>query len=271
MTRPSSGCLAREIDAWDAFDGASYGDRIAEVYDELYPEVPTAGPVEVTVAFLQSIAGAGPALELGVGTGRIALPLSSAGVEVHGIDASQAMVARLREKPGGDRIQVTIGDFGEFTLPTRYPLVYVPFNTLFGLFSQDAQIACLGSVARHLTPEGAFVMEAFVPDPTRFDRGQRVSAIRVEPDLVELEITRHDIVHQRSFSQHVLIREDGVRLYPVTIRYAFVDELDLMARQAGLRLRERWADWDRSPFTSDSPKHISVYELDRSAERSASA
>jgi SAM-dependent methyltransferase len=257
------------MDDWRGFGEATYGDRIAEVYDEMYPEVPTAGPVEATITFLSSLAGAGPALELGVGTGRVALPLQAAGVEVHGIDASEAMVARLRAKPGGDRIQVTIGDFGDFSLDVRFTLAYVPFNTFFGLVTQDAQLACMRAVARHLKPEGVFVIEAFVPDPTRFDRGQRVSAIRVQPDLVSLEVTEHDPVEQRSFSQHVLIREDGIRLYPVTIRYAHVAELDLMARVAGLRLRERWADWDRSPFSSLSPKHISVFELDPAAPASA--
>lgn len=250
---------------WSAYDEATYGDRIAEVYDELYPEVPTAGPVETTVAFLKSFAGAGPALELGIGTGRVALPLQGAGVEVHGIDASEAMVERLREKHGGDKIAVTVGDFGDFSLDARFTLVYVPFNTFFGLLTQEAQIGCMHAVARHLSPDGVFVMEAFVPDPTRFDRGQRVSAIRVEPDLVALEITKHDGVAQRSFSQHVVIRESGIRLYPVAIRYAFVDEIDVMARLAGLRLCERWADWDRSPFSSGSAKHISVYELARAA------
>ena len=250
------------MDGWEALGSSGYGDRIADVYDELYPEVPMSGPVEVTGAFLGSLAGAGPALELGIGTGRVALPLQASGVEVHGIDASERMVARLRAKPGGDRITVTMGDFVELSSDQRFTLVYVPFNTFFGLASQDDQITCMRSVARHLMPGGAFVIEAFVPDPSRFDRGQRLSAIRVEPDLVALEVTEHDPVEQRSYSQHVLIREDGIRLWPVQIRYAFVAELDLMARSAGLRLRERWADWDRSSFASDSPKHISVYELD---------
>jgi len=257
------------MEGWEAFGSGGYGDRIADVYDELYPEVPTSGPVESTVAFLASLAGSGPALELGIGTGRVAIPLQAAGVEVHGIDASERMVARLRAKPGGDRIPVTMGDFVELSLAERFAVVYVPFNTFFGLLSQDDQISCMRSVARHLTADGAFVIEAFVPDPSRFDLGQRVSAIRVEPDLVALEITKHDPVEQRSYSQHVLIREDGIRLWPVQIRYAFVAELDLMAGRAGLRLRERWADWDRTPFTSDSPKHISVYELDPEAAGSS--
>jgi len=253
------------MDGWEALGSGGYGDRIADVYDELYPEVPTSGPVEVTVAFLTALAGNGPALELGIGTGRVALPLQAAGVEVHGVDASERMIERLRAKPGGDRITVTIGDFVELSIDERFTLVYIPFNTFFGLISQDDQIACMRSVGHHLRPGGAFVIEAFVPDVGRFDRRQRVSAIRVEPDFVSLEVTKHDPVDQRSFSQHVLIREDGIRLWPVQIRYAFVAELDLMARRAGLRLRERFADWDRTPFVSDSQKHVSVYELDPEA------
>jgi hypothetical protein len=182
---------------------------------------------------------------------------------VHGIDASHKMVERLRAKPGGADIPVTIGDFAKFQLERRFGLVYVVFNTFFGLLSQDDQVAGFQAVADHLADDGAFVMEAFVPDSTRFDRGQRVSAITVEPNEVALEVTRHDALTQRSTSQHVVIREDGVRLYPVHIRYAPPAELDLMARLAGLRLRECWANWDRSPLDASSSKHISVWERAR--------
>jgi trans-aconitate methyltransferase len=185
-------------------------------------------------------------------------------VRVHGIDASQAMVARLGAKPGGPEIPVTMGDFRDFTVPERFHLVYVVFNTFFGLLTQDDQVSCFRSVARHLTDEGVFAMEAFVPDATRWDRGQRVSATRVELDEVEIEVSMHDSLAQHTHSHHLIVREDGVRLYPVRIRYAYPSELDLMARLAGMRLRERWADWDRSPLTATSQKHISVWELDRS-------
>ena len=191
----------------------------------------------------------------------MAIPLAAAGVEVHGIDASEAMVERLRAKPGGEAIPVTIGDFRDFSLETAFSVIYVPFNTFFGLLTQDDQVTCFRTVARHLTPDGVFVMEAFVPDLARFDRGQRVSAIRVEPDGVSLDVSIYDPAAQVNDTQHVVIREDGVRLYPVRIRFAFVPELDLMARLAGLRLRERWADWDRTPFSGTSGKHISVWEL----------
>lgn len=247
----------------DEYGPSTYGDRIAGVYDARYSELPFGGDLATSVALLRELAVDGRALELGIGTGRVALPLRAAGVEVHGIDASQPMVDLLRTKPGGDDIHVTIGDFRDFSLGTRFGLVYVVFNTFFGLLTQDDQVTCMGAIARHLTDDGAFVMEAFVPDLSRFDRGQRVSATRVEPDEIELEVSKHDPVEQRTDSKHVVIREEGVRLYPVKVRYAFVSELDLMAKLAGMRLRERWADWDRSPFTSDSPKHISVWELDR--------
>jgi methyltransferase family protein len=248
----------------DGYDAGTYGERIAGSYDALYGRwYAYLGPESTTVAFLRALAGDGPALELGIGTGRVALPLQEAGVEVHGIDASPAMVAKLREKPGGDRIRITMGDFADFSLETRFRLIYVPFNTFFGLLSQDDQISCLRAVGRHLTDDGAFVAELFVPDLSRFDRGQRVSAIDVGTDEVRLDVSEHDPVAQTTTNQHVVIREDGVKLFPVRIRFAYVAELDLMARVAGLRLRERFADWDRSPFGPKSEKHISVYELDR--------
>lgn len=249
----------------DGYEPSTYGDRIAGVYDEIYPDVPSGGDVSTTVDFLSSLAGAGPVLELGIGTGRVAIPLAAAGVEVHGIDASAAMVERMRAKPGGDAIPVTMGDFGDFSLDTTFTMIYVPFNTFFGLLTQDDQVACFRAVARHLTRDGVFVMEAFVPDLARFDRGQRVSAIRVEPNEVSLDVMTHDPITQVGDAQHVVIREGGIHLYPVRIRFAFVAELELMARLAGMRLRERWADWERTPFSSASGKHISVWERDPDA------
>ena len=251
------------------YQDATYGDRIADVYDAWYGASPALGDLAATIDLLASIAGAGPALELGIGTGRVALPLSAAGIQVQGIDVSQAMVDRLRAKPGGDRIPVTMGSFADFSLADRFSLIYVVFNTFFGLRSQEQQIACLRAIVRHLGPGGVFLMEAFVPDPSRFDRGQRISAIRVDEDEVSFEVSTHDLVAQSTVSQHVVIREDGIRLHPVRIRYAHVAELDLMARVAGLRLRDRWADWDRSAFASDSAKHISVWEVDPDPDRAS--
>jgi SAM-dependent methyltransferase len=247
----------------DDYDAATYGDRIADVYDTLYGELPFGGNLADTVARLLELAGGRPLLELGIGTGRVALPLLEGGAEVHGIDASEEMVARLRRKPGGDRIPVTIGDFADFALDTRFGAIYVVFNTFFALLTQDDQVSCFRAVTRHLLPDGAFVIEAFVPDVTRFTRGQNVSAVEVEPNEVSLDVSKHDPVLQRTDSQRVTIREDAVRLFPVRIRYAYVSELDLMARLADMRLRERWADWDRTPFGEGAGKHVSVYELDR--------
>lgn len=255
----------RGVDPSDVEDYApsTYGDRIADVYDEWYPESSRAGDVAKTVAFLRDLAGGAPVLELGIGSGRIALPLHRTGIEVHGIDASQAMLARLRAKDDSDAIVTSLGDFQEFRFEDRFSLVYVVFNTLFALQTQEEQVLCFRTVAEHLTPDGVFVVEAFVPDLARFDRGQRVSAVESHVDEVQLEVSTHDAIAQRTDSHHVVIREDGIRVYPVRIRYAPVAELDLMARLAGMRLRERWADWDRSELTSTSPRHISVWELDR--------
>ena len=243
----------------DDYTASTYGDRIAEVYDEMYP---MRADVGATVDALVRLAGDGPALELGIGTGRIALPLAERGIEVHGIDASEKIVGRMRAKPGGDAIPVTIGDFSDFSIEGGKPfaLVYVVFNTLFQATSQQAQVNCFRSVAAHLADDGVFLVEAFVPDPTRFTRNQNVSAGRVESDLIALDISRHDPVNQFVSSQHVFITESGVRLYPVQVRYSWPSELDLMAQLAGMCLRERWSDWDGSPFTASSEFHISIYE-----------
>ena len=244
------------------YTAATYGDRIAEVYDEMYPKRANVDP---TVDALAQFANGGAALELGIGTGRIALPLAERGIEVHGIDASEAIVAKMRAKPGGGVIPVTTSDFSQFNLiednrEKRFSLVYVGFNTLFQATSQEAQVQCFRSAAAHLTDDGVFVIEAFVPDPTRFTRGQIVSAGRVESDLVSLEISRHDPVNQFVHSQHLFVSESGIKLYPVQVRYSWPSELDLMAQLAGMRLRERWGDWDGSPITASSENHISIYE-----------
>lgn len=234
----------------------TYGDRIADVYDAAYPDLPT----ELTVEFLAEVAGDGPVLELAVGTGRVALPLAARGLDVRGLDASQAMVARLREKPGGADLPVTIGDMADVAVEGSFSLVYLIFNTLFGLLTQDDQLRCFENVAGRLAPGGVFVLEAFVPDLARFDRGQRVSTSRVALDEVWIDAAIHDPVAQRVTSQHVAVSAEGIRLYPVNIRYAFPSELDLMARLGGLRLRERFGGWQREPFDESSRQHVSVYE-----------
>ena len=239
------------------YDARTYGDLIADVYDELYEELDPAAAVEV----LAALAGGGPALELAIGTGRIALPLAERGVEVHGIDVSEAMVERLRAKPGGDSIPVTMGDFADVGVEGRFSLVFIVFNTFFALTSQEEQVRCFANVAAKLSEGGVFALELFVPDVARFERHQSVSAPRVELDRVILDVARHEPLTQRIEAQLVSLTPGGVRLDPMHIRYAWPAELDLMARLAGLRLRERWGDWDRSAFTAESGKHVSVYEL----------
>ena len=241
------------------YTAATYGDRIAERYDHVHPD----GPATQAVAnVLAGLAAGGRALELGIGTGRVALPLAAHGAEVHGIDASQAMVAKLRAKPGGAGIPVTIGDFAAFQVDGKFSLVFVVFNTFFGLVTQDAQVQCFSHVAAHLEPGGVFLIEAFVPDPGRFTRGQSLSVNHVAADQVELDVARHDPLAQRVHSQHLIFTESGTHLYPVQLRYAWPSELDLMARLAGLHLRERWSDWTGAPFTAASSSHISLYEPD---------
>ncbi len=237
------------------YTAETYGDRIAGVYDDLY-----AGYDERAIAVLQELAPVGPALELGIGTGRIALPLHRTGVAVHGIDASQAMVDHLRAKPGGADIPVTLGDFAAVNVDGSFPLIYVLFNTFFALLTQAEQVRCFKNVAQHLTAAGVFVIEAFVPDVARFTGGQAVRAVHVGTEEVRLDVTRWDPLNQHLTSQHIHLTEQGLRLFPVKIRYVWPAEFDLMAQLAGLRLRQRWAGWDRSPFDEDSTKHISIYE-----------
>lgn len=237
------------------YDESTYGERVAGLYDEWYP-VPSD---ERMISTLAELAGGGRALELGIGTGRIALPLAAAGVEVHGIDSSQAMVARLRAKPGGERIPVTFGDFADVAVDGDFSLVFVVFNTFFNLGSQDNQVRCFQNVAKRLDEGGVFLIEAFVPDVARFDGGQTVRAVKVETDAVRLDVSQHDPVLQRVVAQQIFISGGRVELYPVELRYAWPSELDLMARLAGLRLRDRWDGWGREPFTVDSRSHISVY------------
>ena len=179
---------------------------------------------------------------------------------MHGLDASEAMVAKLRAKSGGEAIPITLGDFADVGVAESYALVFVVFNTFYNLLTQEDQVRCFSNVAEHLDRGGAFLIELFVPYPERFDRGQRTDAVSVEMDRVDLYLEHHDPVAQRLTSQHVVFSDDGIRLYPVQGRYVWPSELDLMARLAGMRLRNRWADWSRSAFTGTSVSHISVYE-----------
>lgn len=239
------------------YDKATYGDRIAGVYDEMYEELFDRDEV---VDVLADLAGGGRALELAIGTGRIALPLAEKGVEVHGIDASEAMVAKLRTKPGGDAIPVTIGDFADVSVEGTFRLVYLVFNTLFALDTQEEQVRCFANVARALEPGGTFVVEAFFPDVARFDRGQRMHATRVQVDRVTFDVSVHDAIAQTVLTQHVVLGQDRTNLYPVALRYAWPSEMDLMARLAGLRLRSRWGGWKGQPVNRQTQKVVSIFE-----------
>lgn len=237
------------------YSDETYGEHVAGVYDEWYSDYDSHA-----IDVLAELAHGGRALELGIGTGRIALPLSAKGVEVHGVDAAASMISRLRAKPGGDRITITQGSFAEIPVDGEFALVYIVFNTFFALSSQDEQVRCFRNVAAHLSRDGCFVMEAFVPDLNRFTGGQVNWATKVTTDEVQLDVGQHDAAAQRVISQKVVLTEGDVRLYPVQIRYAWPSELDLMAQLAGLRLRERWSNWKREPFSSESMHHISIYQ-----------
>ena len=237
-------------------DPAEYGERAAESYDHLYPHSTTA---EAAADFLAELAVGGSALELGIGTGRIALPLASRGVAVTGVDSSPAIVDKLRGKPGGEDIPVIMGDFNTVDLEGPYHLVFVAFNTLFSLLTQEDQINCFRRVFAALEPGGRFVTEAFVPDLSRFDRGQRTATTLVDSNTVMIDATLHHPVEQRVDSNHIVITEQGTKMIPVRLRYAWPSELDLMARLAGFAVESRFGSWTRTAFDDDSRSHISVW------------
>lgn len=237
-----------------SIDPATYGERWADVYDDFHRD---ASPSEI--AFLADLARGGCALELGIGTGRFALPLAAEGVAVEGIDLSESMVAKLRAKPGGADIPVTMGDFADVARPGPFDLIFVVFNTFFALLEQADQVRCFGNVAKRLKPDGAFVIEAFVPDLTRFQRNQWLGAGGIGLDRVRLDVARHDPVAQHVISQTIFFSDGSVDLRPVRLRYAWPSELDLMAQLAGMRLHARWSNWSRSPFDAASTNHVSVY------------
>jgi SAM-dependent methyltransferase len=235
---------------------ASFGEDVAESYRDV-----KRGDEQAAVAFLEALAAGGAVLELAIGAGRIALPLSSLGTRVDGIDISPAMLAQLRKKPGGKAISVTLGDFADVLVPGNYSLIYIVWNTLFNLLTQEDQIRCFENVARHLTEGGCFLVEAYVPAFLHhLADDQYVKAESISLAEVQLDALRHDAAGQMIEESHVRISEAGIRLNPVVQRYAWPSELDLMARIAGLRLRERWGSWDREPFDSTSSLHVSVYE-----------
>ena len=229
-----------------------FGERVAERYDESAADRFDPAVVGPTVDFLAALAGAGAALELGIGTGRIALPLAERGLQVHGIDLSEAMVAKLEAKPGAERIGVTIGDFATTRVEGTFALAYLVFNTVNNLTTQEAQVACFENVAAHLEPGGYFAIEVGVPT------GKPLRVFDLSDTHVGVD--EYEAATQRLVSHHFSLLDGNWERLSIPFRAVSPAELDLMARLAGMTLRERWADWDRAPFTSESTKHVSVWE-----------
>jgi SAM-dependent methyltransferase len=250
----------------EEYTAETYGQRWADIYVDWTAGLGLLVDGETIASKLADLAGGGPALELAIGTGRVALPLTEMGVEVHGIDISEAMVDKLRAKPGGGDVPVTIGDFAAVPVEGRYPLIYLVFNTIFALTTQEDQVRCFANAAEHLTEDGIFVIEAFLPDLTRYNLGQRVEALEVGVDSMVLNTSKHDPGTQTVQVLQLHIKDGSpITTYPVKLRYAFPSELDLMARLGGLRLRDRWGGWEGEPYTGLNPRHVSVYELDPSS------
>lgn len=248
------------FDAMSFDPRTSFGQRVAAAYDDV-----PRGDEAAAVARLAELAGRGPALELAIGTGRIALPLAATGVRVDGIELSAAMIEQLRAKPGGESLTVVRGDMATVEMPERYELVFIAFNSLMNLLTQEEQVQCVANAARHLTTDGRFVVENVVPDAMyvlRQDRDgvdQYVNAGRIDPEGVTVEVGRYDRVTQRVDKCHLGVSSSGVELDPLALRYIWPSELDLMARLAGLRLLVRWSGWSGEPFDSRSVRHVSMY------------
>ena len=235
-----------------------FGERVAARYDESSADMFDPAVLDPAVDFLAELAGDGDALELGIGTGRIALPLSQRGVRVQGIDLSEAMVAKLREKPGANKIEVTIGDFATTRVDGTFSLAYLVFNTISNLTTQDAQVACFQNVAAHLQPGGCFVIEVSVPGLRTLPPGKTSQMFDLSEEHIGID--EYDVANQGLISHHLWPSEGTWELRSIPFRYTWPAELDLMARLAGMTLRERWSGWQREPFTSESTKHVSVWE-----------
>jgi SAM-dependent methyltransferase len=240
-------------------DDGYFDERIAARYDETSGTMFDPSVLEPAVDFLAGLASDGRALELGIGTGRVALPLSKRGVSVHGIDISEAMVTRLRAKPGGEEVGVTIGDFATTTVHGSFSLAYLVFNTIGNLMTQAAQVACFRNASAHLEPGGCFVIEVGLPELQRLPPGETFRVF--SGGQSHWGIDEYDVANQGLTSHHLELRDDGtVERFSVPFRYVWPSELDLMAQLAGMRLRERWGGWRREPFTSESRAHVSVWE-----------
>lgn len=240
-------------------DKKNYFDEdVAKKYDSRAANLYDSAVLDPAVDFLAELAGSGPALELGIGTGRIALPLSRKGVRVHGIDLSPEMVAELRKKPSGEAIDVTIGDFATARVEGEFKLAYLVRNTIANLTTQDEQVQCFQNVARHLQAGGCFVIELYIPELRRIPPGETIHPFNVTPTHLGFE--EYDFATQIAWSHHYWMQEDRLESFSAPFRYVWPSELDLMARIAGMKLRERWSDWKRQPFTGESRNHISVWE-----------
>jgi SAM-dependent methyltransferase len=239
-------------------DDGYFDEQIAAKYDESDDEEFDPEIIDQTVDFLADLAGSGRALEFGIGTGRIALPLARRGVQVRGIDMSEAMVARLRAKPGGDDIGVTIGDFATTTVEGPFSLVYLVFNTIMNLTTQEAQVACFRNAAAHLEPGGCFVIRVMVPELRRLPPGETFQVFHGSDTYWGID--EYDVANQGLISHHIEIADGSVDVVSMPFRYAWPAEYDLMAQLAGMRSRERWSGWRREPFSSESRSHVSVWE-----------
>jgi SAM-dependent methyltransferase len=242
-----------------------FGEHVAERYDESSADMFDPAVVDPVVDFLADLARHGAALELGIGTGRIALPLAKRGVRVHGIDLSEAMVARLRAKPGAEQITVTIGDFATTRVDGTFSVAYLVFNTIMNLTTQDEQVACFRNVAAHLEPGGCFLIEVGVPALQRLPHGETFHPFHVSE--THLGVDEYDVANQGLVSHHYWVVDGTFEKRSIPFRYVWPSELDLMARLAGMSLRERWSGWTREPFTSDSTQHVSVWEKPASPSR----
>ena len=236
-------------------DDGYFDERVAERYDETSADRFESSAVDPVVDLLAELAGDGRALELGIGTGRIALPLAARGVPVHGIELSRAMAAKLRSKPGAESIGVTIGDFATTTVEGTFTVAYLVFNTIMNLTTQAEQVACFRNAAAHLEPGGWFVIEVGVPDLQRLPPGETVRPFELSETKVGFD--EYDVANQRLISHHI---EFGLEPVSMPFRYVWPGELDLMAQLAGLSLRDRWSGWRREPFTSESREHVSVWQ-----------
>jgi len=238
----------------EEYNNDTFGEFIAEKYDTWF-----SGADPNMIECLFEYTKGGKALELGIGTGRVAIPLRDKGLKINGIDSSPSMVSKMHQKTKGEKIPVKIQSFAKFDTDVKYDLIFVVFNTFFGLLKQSEQISCFQSVAAALKQDGRFVIEAFVPDLGRFDRGQSTRTSDITSNSIRLESSQHDLETQTVISQIVNISSKGIELFPIKIRYAWPSEIDLMAQLSGLKLLSRWSDWKKSVFSSRSEHHISTY------------